>query len=195
MKKITIHKKSLHPFQRSIFSANSAYLTTKLGIAGGVLLLLLGLALALCCLCRRRRKASDEKESGTKRQHDLEAKTADAKSGGESKSTTPTTIPGSSNASPQPKPHQDNLPAHFVLAKDNDLRENAKKVSENVAELENEFKRMLGHVKDKVLKKTTVSSQEENQTHNRYKDIGSRVENNKTNYFPPKFLTTTTTSP
>ena len=46
-----------------------------------------------------------------------------------------------------------------------------------MAELENEFKRMLGHVKDKVLKKTTVSSQEENQTHNRYKDIGSRIEN------------------
>ena len=90
----------------------------------------------------------------------------------------PTTIPGSSGASPKPKPHLDNLPPHFVLAKDNDLRENAKEVSENVTELENEFKRMLAHVKDKVLKKTSVSSQEENQTHNRYKDIG-RVQNDK----------------
>ena len=148
-------------------------MTVKLRIAGGVLLLFLCLTLVLCCICWRRREASDEKEAGTKGQHDLEAKTADAKSGAESKSTTPTTIPGSSNASPQLQPHLDNLPAHFVLAKDTSLRENAKKVSENVAELENEFKRMLGHVKEKVLKKTEVSSQEENLIHNRYKDIGT----------------------
>ena len=43
-----------------------------------------------------------------------------------------------------------------MLAKDSDLRKNAKKVSENVAELENEFKRMLAYVKEKVLKKSVV---------------------------------------
>ena len=152
-------------------------MTAKLGIAGGGLLLLLCFGILLCCLCRRRRKAGAQNASENKTLDDMEAKTTEAKSGGESKPTTPTTIPGSSGASPQPQLYQDNLPPHFILAKDNDLRENAKKVSENVAELENEFKRMLGHVKDKVLKKTTVSSQEENQTHNRYKDIGSRIEN------------------
>ena len=143
--------------------------------ASGVFCLLL--CLGVCCFCWRRRKAGAQ----NKAQKEIEANTIEDKTKGENKSTAPDIIPGSSGTSPQLPSHLDNLPPHFVLAKDNDLRENAKKVSENVAELENEFKRMLGHVKEKVLKKTTVSSQEENLIHNRYTDIGRTVEIDKIN--------------
>ena len=64
------------------------------------------------------------------------------------------------------------LPPHLTLKKAQDLREKAKKMSENTAELEKEFKKMLKHVKENVSKERTVSSQEKNQRHNRYTDIG-----------------------
>jgi len=139
-----------------------------LGTGAGVLVLLLCVGTGICCFCcRKRRKARTQNNTP----NEVEAKTAEEKAGRENKFTTPTTIPGCSGVSPQLPTHLDNLPAHFFLAKDNNLRENAKKVSENVAELENEFKRMLGHVKENILKKTTVSSHEKNLIHNRYKDI------------------------
>ena len=57
----------------------------KIGAAVGALLILLCLGIAICYFCLRRRKASTQNNTLDK----VEAKAADAKSGGEDKSTTP----------------------------------------------------------------------------------------------------------
>ena len=74
-----------------------------------------------------------------------------------------------------------NLPPYLAVAKDSNLRKNAKKMAEKTAELETEFKMMLAHVKENVLKESKVSCFDMNKAHNRYLDIG-RLKGNWAKY-------------
>ena len=59
-----------------------------------------------------------------------------------------------------------------MLNKGADLKEKAKKMSENKTALEKEFSILVGHVREKVSKENKISSQDKNKPHNRYTDIG-----------------------
>ena len=67
------------------------------------------------------------------------------------------------------------LPPYISVKRDSNLRENAKKMAGKSAELEKEFKMMSEHVKEKILKKSNISSSEKNKPHNRYLDIGKSL--------------------
>ena len=92
-------------------------------------------------------------------------------------------IPQPSTASPQPSVARPlspvatdtSLPPHLVLNKGTDLKEKAKKMSENKTALENEFKILVGYVREKVSKERQISSLHKNKPHNRYLDIGTCV--------------------
>ena len=167
--------------------------TAVVGVSVGVLLfILLAVALGVFFWRRRNDKSQNRIEkaglqtvkTGEPKKTEAQVEGRKEKSWTSPKTTvdipqqkTPVAIanpPGSQKSKEQPiLPFSDiSLPPHLSLKKTQDLREKAKKMSENTAELEKEFKKMLKHVKENVSKERTVSSQEKNQRHNRYTDIG-----------------------
>ena len=141
-------------------TATSSPSTALVGISVGVPILLL-LTVAIVFIIWRRKRSSEPKiTEGTTEEE-------------ERSWSTRTQGPQSSTVGEQSAFHDPCLPPHFVLKKGQDLRAKAKKMSQNEAELDREYKWMLNYVKEKMSKESKISLQEKNQCHNRYLDIGS----------------------
>ena len=130
------------------------------GISVGVPILLL-LTVAIGVILWRKKRSS-----GPKKTEEIAVEEEDSWS---------TKTPGASST--QSALQDPCFPPHFVLKKGENLREKAKKMSDNQAELNREYKWILNYVKEKISKESNVSLQEKNQYHNRYLDIGSLVKN------------------
>ena len=61
---------------------------------------------------------------------------------------------------------------HIVLKKDSNLKTKASEITKNTQALEDEYQRLVEHVKENIKKKSSIAKIEENTRHNRYKDIG-----------------------
>ena len=65
------------------------------------------------------------------------------------------------------------LPVHISLQKDENLKENAKVISAQDENLEEEFYNLVDYVQENIKNEMTIASQEGNKEHNRYIDIGT----------------------
>ena len=161
----------------SIFlcSATSDPVSAAVGVYGVVLLFLL-LALVLAFFFKRKRNANkkvNSRQPKSKTQKSDSAKKTEADAIREEKEFWTTATVAVAIPQPPVIPLFDpSLPPHLVLAKGSSLRVKAKKMSENTAELEKEYKNMLAYVRENVSRESKISSQDKNKPHNRYLDIG-----------------------
>ena len=79
--------------------------------------------------------------------------------------------------------------------KDDNLKETAKALEEKEDELQDEFKRVVEHVKMHVNKTTSIAKKDANKEHNRYLDIGKTILASTVNILQFLSMTTRSASP